>query len=194
MKTLYELLQGIKDHRRSQGQRISLAAFLEMIVLAGMSGHFGINSIKRFIDNNEAYFVERYGLHHGVPSQGSVFNNLKNIDHAEFHKAVRLWMKQYVPSNQDFWIAIDGKALASTVTDRHGSNQNFKCMVSMFSHDLGVVLNAESMENKKKENGEGEAARNLIAQLEVKGVTFTMDALHCQKKPLKPSWSQEMTM
>ena len=193
MKTLFEYFLDVKDFRRNQGKRISLAAFLEMVVLAGMSGHFGINGISRFFKNNEAYFIDRYGLNHGVPSQGTIFNNLRSISRVEMNAALRLWMKQYVSSkDNDLWIAIDGKSIASTVVDQHGSQQNYKSMVSLFSHKMGVVLSSASIENKKSH--EGQAARDLIKLLENKGLTFTMDALHCKKKPSKPSWSQEMTM
>lgn len=192
MRTLFDYLSEIKDFRRAQGQRISLAAFLEMVILSGMSGHFGINGISRFFKNNEDFFVERYALNHGVPAQGTIFNNLKMISQEELNKILRHWMNQYINQEEDMWVAIDGKAIGSTVTDKHGSQQNYKSMVSMFSQQMGVVLSSISIENKKEH--EGQAARELINILEAKGLTFTMDALHCQKKLLKPSWSQEMTM
>ena len=70
--------------------------------------------------------------------------------------------------------------------------QNYKSMVSMFCSEKGIVISARSIENKKSH--EGEAVRMLIEQLELKGMVFTMDALHCQKKQRNISWSQEMTM
>jgi len=190
--TLFDMFANVKDFRRPQGQRISLAAFLEMIVLAGMSGKFSINAIARFMKNNEAFFIARYNLEHGVPSLGTVFNNMKHISYDEMNKALWIWMTQYVDKSEDLWIAIDGKALGSTSTDVQGSEQNYKSMVSMFVQSKGVVLNAVSIQLKK--SNEGDAARDLINALEAKGMTFTMDALHCQKKLLRPSWSQEMTM
>ena len=192
MLSLFTYLSEVKDFRRKQGQRISLGAFLEMVTLAGLSGYFGINSIARFIKNNETFFVQRYQLQHGVPSLATVFNILKDLPYEELNNALRKWMEQYVETRSDLWIAIDGKALCSTVTDKHGKKQNYKSIVSMFSKEKGIVLSAKSIEKKKEQ--EGGAARDLIRVFEGKGMTFTMDALHCQKKRLKPSWSQEMTM
>jgi len=192
MKTLVDFLSEIEDYRRKQGQRISLRNFLEMVVLAGMSGHFGINSISRFIKNNEDFFITRYNLQHGVPSLATVFNILKQLPYEQLNESLSKWMKQYVEDHSDLWVAIDGKALCSTVTDHHGSKQNYKSIVSMFCGHKGVILSAKSIENK--EAHEGQAARELIEQFEGKGMTFTLDALHCQKKLLKPSWSLEMTM
>ena len=65
-------------------------------------------------------------------------------------------------------------------------------MVSLFCNNKGITIATQSIENKK--DNEGQAARELIKMCELKGITFTMDALHCQKKLRKPSWSQEMTM
>lgn len=192
MTTLFECLTKVKDFRRAQGQRITLSAFLEMTILAGMSGHFSINGISRFMKNNEGFFIDRYQLNHGVPAQGTVFNNLKKISFEELNTVLRTWMRQYIDQEADLWIAIDGKAIGSTLINKHNEHQNFKSMVSMFSQQKGIVLDTVSIENKKQH--EGQAARDLIGQFESKGVTFTLDALHCQKKLLKPSWSQEMTM
>ena len=57
---------------------------------------------------------------------------------------------------------------------------------------MGIVLDTVSIETKKE--NEGQAARDLITQFESKGMTFTLDALHCQKKQSAVSWSQEMIM
>lgn len=190
MNTLFHYLLSVEDFRRKQGQRISLAAFLEMTILAGLSGHFGINSITRFMKNNEEYFTNRYNLQYGVPSIATVFTNLNKLPYDQLNKALSGWMAQFLEDKTDLWIAIDGKALCSTVTDQHGNKQNYKSIVSMFCRELGVVVTSSSIENKKE--NEGEAARQLIEQFEAKGMTFTMDALHCQKKRSKPSWSHQM--
>lgn len=189
MKSLYEFLNSLKDHRRAQGQRTPLSAFLEMIVLAGMSGHFGFRPIHRFIKSNEAFFVERYNLLHGTPAYATLRNFIKEISYEELCAVLYNWGSQYV--GEDDWVSIDGKALGSTVTNSNNSEQNFKSMVSLFCNNKGITISTQSIENKKEH--EGQAARNLIELCELKGVTFTMDALHCQKKLPKPSWSQEMS-
>ncbi len=189
--TLHEALNTIIDKRRKQGQRYPLGSYLEMIVLAGMSGHFGINSISRFIKNNKDYFIDRYNLSHGVPSQTGIFNFLRDLDYEELNMALTKWMSQYV-KGEEIWISIDGKGLGSTVTDKHNSKQNYKSIVSMFSSERKVVISTKGFESKKEH--EITTARDLIEQLNLQGVTFTLDALHCQKKPRKQSWWEEMTM
>ncbi|MFZ1846603.1 MAG: hypothetical protein WAU12_06820, partial [Saprospiraceae bacterium] len=80
----------------------------------------------------------------------------------------------------------------STVNDQHSSKQNYVSLVSMFNNNMGIVISASKLENKK--SNEGISVRELINNMELKGVSFTLDALHCQKKLSKRSWSQEMIM
>lgn len=192
MKTLTYFLKDVPDFRRPQGRRIQLNHFLEAMILAGMSGHFGIRSIARFVLDNEDFFISRYQLLHGVPKQTNIHLILKSLDYERLNEALRKWASQYLDPKDEHWIAIDGKAIGSTVTEKHGSKQNYKSMVSMFCSKMGVVISSKAIENKK--SNEGDAARMLIDQLELKGMVFTMDALHCQKKQRRLSWSQEMTM
>ena len=144
-----------------------------------------------FIKNNEDYFIERYKLLHGVPSQTGVFKFLRALDYEELNNALIKWMEQYV-EGEEYWISIDGKGIGSTVTDKHNSKQNYKSIVSMFSSKQNLVIATKGFESKK--DHEITTARDLIKQLEIKGVTFTLDALHCQKKQRKLSWWEEMSM
>ena len=191
MKPLVDFLAQVPDWRRAQGKRINLCNFLEMLVLAGLSGRFGIRDSARFIKNNATFFIERYDLQHGVPSQTMLFNSLEFIDFKAFNQAIKQWVIQYLPEDEtDLWLAIDGKALKSTVSDYNNEKHNFVSIVSAFANKLGITIHSTSFESNK--DNEAQAARDLIQDLELKGVTFTLDALHCQKKRLQPSWKEEM--
>jgi hypothetical protein len=78
------------------------------------------------------------------------------------------------------WVAADGKSIKSTLTDYSESYQNFVTTVSAFTHDSGVVLRLQVMNNKQ--TSEIEVVRQLIAALSGQPLVFTLDALHCQKK------------
>jgi len=78
-------------------------------------------------------------------------------------------------------LLIDGKGLKNTVTDYAQSEQNFINVVSAFSHQRGIVLGVKVMENKQ--TSEITTVRELLEILDLTGVVFTLDALHCQKKP-----------
>ncbi len=52
-------------------------------------------------------------------------------------------------------------------------------MVSAFSHARGEILGIKVMENKQQ--SEIVAVQDLLKLLDLSGVVFTIDALHCQK-------------
>ncbi|WP_369831897.1 hypothetical protein [Chlorogloea sp. CCALA 695] len=57
--------------------------------------------------------------------------------------------------------------------------QNFVSLVSVYSHQQGVVLAAQQFESNK--SGELKVVQTILEALQLEGVVFTMDALHCQK-------------
>lgn len=70
----------------------------------------------------------------------------------------------------------------STIRDMaqdYGSAQNFVSVVSACVHGRADVMGQISFENGK--TSEIGAVRDLLQQLDVVGVWFTMDALHCKK-------------
>jgi len=194
MKRLQDYLSEVKDFRRAEGRRFGFVPMLEMIVLAGMSGRFGVNAVARFLNNNKDFFVSRYNLSHGIPSQTMLHNFLTGMDFDELNEVLSSWMCEVMElqGKSDQWLSIDGKAIKSTVTEHNSSKQNYLSLVSVFSVNMGIVISASKLENKK--SNEGFCVRELIEHMELKGVSFTLDALHCQKKQSKPSWPVEMTM
>ncbi len=70
--------------------------------------------------------------------------------------------------------------LVSPVQDRAAS----------LSHQRGLVLGVKMMENKLE--SEINVVRDLIELLDLTGVVFTFDALHCQKKLSPRSQNQAM--
>ncbi len=157
-----------------------------------MSGRFGINGISRFMKKNEEFFISRYQLKFGVPSQTTIFNILGVVDFTELNNFLLKWMTPHIENDGERWLSIDGKVRCSTVTDDNKSKQNFQSIVSAFCSSKDIVVLCKAHENNK--SNEIKAAQDLIEQLEIKGITMTLDALHCQKKQLRKSWWEEMTM
>jgi hypothetical protein len=134
MKRLQDYLMEVKDFRRAEGRRFGFVPMLEMIVLAGMSGRFGVNPVARFMENNEDFFIQRYNLKNGIPSQTMLHNFMKGLDFEELNLVLSSWMGEVMESQgkADHWLSIDGKAIKSTVTDQHSSKQNYLSLVSVF--------------------------------------------------------------
>ena len=77
------------------------------------------------------------------------------------------------------WFAVDGKSIKGSVTNYDQAQQNFVSMVSMFSHQRGVVQAVMPMEQKLV--SEQEVVRVLPGAVGLSGIGVTLDALHCQK-------------
>lgn len=103
------------------------------------------------------------------------------LDEKRLARVFNGWASQYTHPHSSQGVALEGKSLKNTVSDGYGSQQNFVSLVSAFSHPRGEVLGLRVMENKK--HSEITVVQALLELLDLKGVVFTMAALHCQKKP-----------
>ena len=89
------------------------------------------------------------------------------------------WVNSTFTVEPGEWVAIDGKSIKGTVTEPGTAYQNFVSLVSVYSHQPGVVLAAQQFESKK--SSELQVVQTILETLQLEGVVFTMDALHCQK-------------
>jgi hypothetical protein len=117
---------------------------------------------------------------------------MMGLDYEELTRVFSEWARQYGKVASDEWAGIDGKGLKNTVTNCSSSEQNFVNVVSVFTHQRGIVLGLKVMENKK--TSEIKTVQELLETLDLKGYVFTLDALHCQKKHWMRSSLVVMTM
>ena len=83
------------------------------------------------------------------------------------------------------WVSIDGKTLRGSV-----QQEAYVHLVSIFSTFDHRVLDLGKVEHKSNEIP---LVQQLIAASDLKGVIYTLDALHCQKKRQRPSSPPTMT-
>jgi hypothetical protein len=182
--SLYDCFSDVPDFRRAQGRRFPLPALLTMITMALMSGHYGYREIARFLKANQEEIASRLRLKH-VPSHVTVRAALIGLDFEQLNERFRSWAAHHLKVEPGDWIAIDGKAIRSTVTDYDSPRQDFVSMVSAFAQQQGVVVAAAPYRNHDR--SETEVARELVATLAaslgITGAVVTMDALHCKRAP-----------
>lgn len=183
--SLEEFFLSIEDPRRSQGLRTDVSQILTMAVVSYVCGHFGYRGVGRFCRLNKEVFIEELKLRHGVPSHVTFREVLSRIDGAKVIQAFNKWAGGIKNLEIGESMSVDGKTLGSTVVDTQGSKQDFEGVVSLFSHQSGLVHAVEHYKRKSKEKGEAPLARQLMSALKDKGIVFTMDALHTQKKRFK---------
>jgi hypothetical protein len=88
--------------------------------------------------------------------------------------------KKYVDLQEEEWCGMDGKSIRGTVKNYDSCSQNFVSIVSVFAGKRGLVVGMKKFENKKK--SEIGIVQELVTTLDLAGVVFTFDSLHCQKK------------
>jgi hypothetical protein len=89
------------------------------------------------------------------------------------------WATPYVEGDESRWFAMDGKGLNGSIVAPCESHQQFVNLVSVFSHAQGIVVAMEQYQSNQ--GSEIEVVQRLISLLNLQGVTYTLDAAHCQK-------------
>jgi hypothetical protein len=178
--TLQEALLEVEDPRRKKGLRINLQQMFSMIMLANLCGYFGGRPVARFVKYHEKALSEELNLKHRVPSHVTFSNLINRIDQNQFIFAFNKWASSYVSLKKGELVSGDGKALASTVSDKHGKNQDYQAIVSLFCQKSGLVHSLGEYRNGKK--SEIGIVTFLVKKLKNMGITLFLDALHTQKK------------
>ena len=181
--TLLDHLATVPDPRRPQGRRYPLPGLLAMAIMAVMSGHHGYRPTERFArDNADALRRLLDWPRQAMPSNVSFRAVLQVLDFDALSAAFRAWASERMPAGEV--LAVDAKAVRSTVTGHDGAEQDFVALVSAYGVRSGVVVAATRYHNG--DSSEVAATQDLIADLatalDLTGVTVTLDALHAVKK------------
>ena len=184
--SLYDCLAAVPDFRRAQGQRFPLSALLVMITMGILSGHYGYREIARFLKVNQKEIVQHLALSRDrVPSHVTIRTVLMHLDFDKLNECFCQWASEHLQLAPGAWVALDAKAIRSTVTDYGSCYQDFVSMVSAFAQQQGVVIAVARYHNRQRSEIEvaGELVATLAQSLGLTGVVVTMDALHCKKRP-----------
>jgi hypothetical protein len=177
---LLAALDQIPDPRRRQGQRYRLAFLLLFSVLAVLAGATSYRRIRLFIGVHRERLNATFGARfRRAPAVNTLRALLHALDPAEIEAAFRCHAEHLggaatAPGRRV--IALDGKTLRGSFD--HLDDRAAAQVLSAFAGEDALIL-AHQEVNEGDEIG---AAQTLIEELGVRGVLFTADALHCQKK------------
>lgn len=178
---LIEQLRQVKDFRVKDGQRHQLWLVLLFVIMGTMSGYVGYRAWGDFVKRHREPLIEIFGIQkHGVPSYSTIRRILMGVNFDSLAITFNQWAKNYVHLERAEWCGIDGKSIKGTVQDYKSEYQNFVSIVSVFIGKRGQVLGMDKLDNK--DNSEIATVQSLVAALDIEGVIFSLDALHCQKK------------
>src|SRR3954451_1604389 len=179
---LLAALDKIRDPRRPQGQRYTLAHLLLFSVLAVLAGATSYQSIITFMavhrERLNAIFGARFRR---APAINTLRNLFLALDPADLEAVFRRHARHLDQrTGRGDWrpVALDGKTLRGSFDHLH--DQTAAHVLSAFATDAALILAHHEVAAAPDEVA---AAQTLISELGIKGVMFTADALHCQKEP-----------
>jgi hypothetical protein len=147
-----------------------------------MNGYWGYRPLEDFTLTHREKLIELLALKDTTkfPSYSTFRRVITTLDFQPLMNLFNTWAAMTVPPNSGERLAIDGKSIRCTVTDYNESYQNFISMVSVYSHQRGIVLLTQTLSNKTE--SEIAIVEKLVHEFCGCEVVFTLDALHCQKK------------
>jgi predicted transposase YbfD/YdcC len=146
-----------------------------------MSKYYGYRAVGDFIKRNRTDLIEQFKPKKDrLPTFYTVRRVLQGIDFSLLSEQFHQWALQYVCISEQEWVSIDGKRIGGTTTNSKNTNQHFINLVSLYCSKQKLVIGNALVSNSKE--SEIPVVQQLIEALDIKGVTFTLDALHCQKK------------
>lgn len=182
-QNLYGRLQGIPDFRRKQGREHHLAKTLLIVIMAIMSGYSGERAKGDFIKRNKRALIKALRIRKKkLPSYQTIARILENVGFEELTKVFKEWAQEKVSIAEKEWISMDGKGINGTLKNAHNAEQAFINLVTVFASKQKVAISAGKVDNKSNEIP---LVKKLIKELNLEGVIFTLDALHCQKETTK---------
>lgn len=178
---LLEALAQIPDFRAPRGRRYSLQLILLLVIMGTLSNCLGYQALEDFARRHHAALAERLKLPAmRFPSDSTFRRVMMGIDFTQLAQVFTDWIRDWMPSQENDWLGVDGKSIKATVSNYDKAYQDFVNVVSVFSTRQGIALALEQFRNK--ESSEIAVVQALLATLQLEGVVFTFDSLHCQKK------------
>jgi len=184
---LLDHLKQIPDHRRTQGQRYKLHEVLFVSILAVLSGADSYRDIARFVKHRLKPLKNWFGITlKRSPSKSNLSKIFCGVDKSAVEKIFRNYShdlsKMDDKSLEKLGFAIDGKVLKGSFD--HLKERDMIHLLSVFCTNNQLILGHVEIPEKTNEIPTAQA---LIKALKLpEGSVYTLDAMHCQKKRLKP--------
>ncbi len=163
-------------------ERTKLHPLLDILVIAVcavIAGAEGWEDIAEFGHLKEAFFRERMGLTlpHGIPSPDTFRRVIARLDPDAFGRAFLAWAETLRVQTKGEVVALDGKTLRHSFDTAAGQAPIH--IVSAWAAQNRLVLAQVKVDDKSNEIT---AFPALLALLDLRDCTVTIDAMGCQKE------------
>ena len=182
-QNLFHRFAQLEDPRRGQGRTHELSVILIIVTMAIMSGYLSQRAMGDFVSKHRKELIKIFKPKRDrLPSRQTIGRVFQVIDFDKFSIIFYEWSSEYVDIKKGDWISIDGKGINGTLTNTGTKLQKYTNLVSIFASKKKQVITAGKVNDKSNEIP---LVQQLIKDLDLEGVVFTLDALHCQKKTTK---------
>ncbi len=178
MSTIISYFNDIDDPRTGNACRHKFCDIMTISLLCALCGGEAAVDMADFGHAKEEFLRDFLELPNGTPCHDTFSRLFRLLKPASFQRLFEKFRADFAQARDaQPAIAIDGKEMRRTF-DR-AANQSGLNVVTAFAHgarlSLGIIESA-------KGGGEILALRELIKMLDIKGMTITADALHCQRE------------
>ena len=175
MMGLREALDGVPDHRKSQGRRHPLGAILSLAVCAMLCGARSLYAIAQWGRDHGAATGQLLGFRPGkTPCVATFHRVFKDLDVDAFETVLGEWLTNNGLELGET-LSLDGKTLRGI----HGEGVPGVHLVSAYATRSGAVLAQVASPGKGQELA---AAKAVLGQVPLEGRVVVADALLTQRE------------
>jgi predicted transposase YbfD/YdcC len=170
----------LPDPRHDRGVRHLLHDLLVIVLLAEMCGAEDAEDIEEWARVNEDWLRGFLELPHGIPSADTYLRVMQALEPRAFRQSFAEWVNRLRSASGSTTVgghvAVDGKTLRGSFDTASGTSAIH--MVSAWLAGCGLVLGQTKTNTKSNEIT---AIPELLAMLDLREVTVTIDAMGCQR-------------
>lgn len=176
----------LRDPRRRRGKRHNLVDVVLISLLGMLSGCDDADEIADWASERCELLSAWFDLQHGTPSQDTILRVFSLLNPKSFSRSVRRWLVRLGPQITGGHIAVDGKTLRGSL--RRGEKGETVHLVNAWLRSEGLCLGQLKTESKSNET---KAIPKLLAELDIRSSTVSIDAAGCYKEIAQTIVSQK---
>lgn len=174
-------LAGIVTDPRRHNRLHPLPEMIVMALVAILCGADGWDDVADFCLVRQEWFKRLLSLPRGIPSHDTFGRVFARLDPLQLEETLRQWMNALNVASGGKLIAVDGKSLRRSF--EHAWDQSGMAhVVSAFASENRLVLAQLGVLDKENEIT---AIPRLLAMVDLRGSTVTIDAIGCQREIAK---------
>lgn len=185
--SLYEALKQVPDPRKRRGCSYrEFSGLLVLVIAAVLAGRQSYVAIAQWVQDVPEDLLRALRCTRDArtgrcrrPSESTLRRIISSVDAGEVDRVFVRWAREQGVQLPGHAIAIDGKALRGS---HDGDRQQQVHLVAALTHREGVVIAQQQVKDKSNEIP---AVREMVDELDLEGVTVTIDAMHTQTATAK---------